>query len=159
MYLMTLLHTKNGSTANTALFYQNKFRQLVNIHCRVFPITVDTISTCMLILKLIRSTIVLLDKLTQCACAGTLQQVCYQTGCKHKKTTQLQKIVVKKDYKTTLHLLLDYVTDVGHSSILSSLQFFCSRVVFLCFYPCLVSVLFTGPSLLTCCMVHFHKKI
>ena len=45
----------------------------------------------------------------------------------------------------------------SYEMIHSSLpQFFCSMVVFLCYYPCLVSLLFTGPSLL---VVKFHKKI
>ena len=42
----------------------------------VFPISVDDIDTCMLILKLIRSTTVLLDKLSENARAGTLERVC-----------------------------------------------------------------------------------
>ena len=46
-------------------------------------------------------------------------------------------------------------TDGEQPSSLSLTGFFCSRVVFLCFHPCLVSVLFTGPSLL---VVNIYRK-
>ena len=56
--------------------------------------------------------------------------------------------MVKKDWKTTLLLLSNYATDVEFSSSLSLPWLFCSRTVFLCFHPFLVSVLFIGSSLL-----------
>ena len=83
MQLMTVLHTPNDScTANDASFYKNKFD--------VFLITVDAMNTCMVILQLIRSTTVLLDKLREYACAGTLQQVCCQAA--HKRNINKQEL-------------------------------------------------------------------
>ena len=64
--------------------------------------------------------------------------------------------MVKKDWKTTLHLLHGQPTEVEYSSSLSLPQPFCSRIVFLCFHLFLVSVLFTGPSLI---VVNFYRKV
>ena len=64
--------------------------------------------------------------------------------------------MVKKDWKTTLFLLSEYATEVEQSSCLSFSQLFCSRIAFLCFHFCLVSVRFKGPSLL---VVNFHGKV
>ena len=67
-----------------------------------------------------------------------------------------RKVVVKKDWKTTTVLLLpDCATHIEESSSPSLPRFFCSRIVFLCYHPCLVSVLFTGPSLL---VVNLYRK-
>ena len=57
--------------------YVMTYKLLQSIRCSVFPITVDVIDTCMLILKLIRSSTILLDKLSEHACASTLQWVWY----------------------------------------------------------------------------------
>ena len=78
-----LYYTLNdGFTANDVSFYKNKFGYLLYTHYSVFPITVDTINTCMLILKLIRSSTVLPDKLSKWVCAHALQQVCCQAAKK-----------------------------------------------------------------------------
>ena len=66
-----------------------------------------------------------------------------------------RKVVVKKDWKNTLHLLHIQATEVDQSSRLSLRRLSCSRIVFLCFHPFFVSVHFTGPSLLT---LNFTKK-
>ena len=78
----------NGFTANNASFYKNKFGNLLNTRCSVFPIRVDAIHVYahMLIFKLIRSTNVLLDKLSKYACTGTLQRICCQTAKKKEHT-------------------------------------------------------------------------
>ena len=59
--------------------------------------------------------------------------------------------------KTTRRLLYNSGTDAHEvqSSSLSLPWSFCSRVVFLCFHQCLVSVLFKGLSLL---VEHFKRK-
>ena len=54
-----------------------------------------------------------------------------------------------------LHDLI-FATEVEQSSSVSLLRLFCSKVVFLCFHPFLVSVLFSGPSLLA---LNFYRKI
>ena len=58
-----------------------------------------------------------------------------------KKTILLQKIVLKKDWKTTLHPLHSQATEAEYSSSLSLPRFFSHRIVFLCFYHWLVCVL------------------
>ena len=104
-----------------------------------------------------------MQKVTTCTCRDRPGK-CTQTRQerKHKKTTILQKNHGKKNYMytTTLHvqyfgcLTQLYATDIEQSCFYSS-QFFCRRVVFLCFHSCFVSVLFTGPSLL---VVNFYTN-
>ena len=53
--------------------------------------------------------------------------------------------------RKTRRLLYISGTDVELSSSISLPQFVCSRLVFWCFHPCLVSVLFTDPSLFVVC--------
>ena len=65
------------------------------------------------------------------------------------------KMVEKKGKKTTLHLLPDYATYVEQSSCLCFPPFFHSTVVFLCFHPCLVFLLFIDPSIH---VVNFQRK-
>ena len=68
-----------------------------------------------------------------------------------------RKVVVKKDWKTTLLLLPDiiFATEVEWSSSLSLPWLFCSRIVFLSFHSFLVSVLFSCPFLLA---LNFYGK-
>ena len=61
-----------------------------------------------------------------------------------------RKVVVKKDWMTILLQLPDliFATKLEKSSSLSLPRLFYSRIVFSCFLPFLVFVLFSGPSLL-----------
>ena len=69
-------------------------------------ITVDVISTCTLILALIRSTTVLLDKLNEYACTGTLQRVCCQAGC---RITMFKTMTVYDILKHAIYTMAVYV--------------------------------------------------
>ena len=64
----------NGFTAHDALFYKNKIGQLL-IHIAVSFRLQWTLNTCTLVLKLIRSSTVLLDKLRESAHVGAVQRV------------------------------------------------------------------------------------
>ena len=59
-----------------------------------------------------------------------------------------RRVVVKKDWNTTIHLLPDYATEVKWSISVCLPRLFCSRIVFLhvCFHPLLVSVLLFRPT-------------
>ena len=74
---------------------------------------------------------------------------------KDKKTTLLQKNYGRErleDYSTSVAYLGNRSRAVFQSFFAT---IFCSRVVFLCFHSCLVSVRFTGPSLL---VVNFYRN-
>ena len=78
-----------------------------------------------------------------------LEKVQKQGSDQNTRTlTCYTKIMVKKDWTTAQHLLSDYATDVDLSSCLYLPWVNYTRVALLCFHPCLVSVLFTVPSLL-----------
>ena len=75
------------------------------------------------------------------------------TVIQHYSTSTL--LYTTDQQQTNLQLLSDCITDVKQSSILPLPQFFSSWVVFLCFHPQLVSLLFTGPCPL---VLNVHKK-
>ena len=52
---------------------------------KISHVTADTMDTCTLMIKLVRSTTVHFDKLSEYACTGTLQQVSCQAAKKQYK--------------------------------------------------------------------------
>ena len=80
-----------------------------------------------------------------------------KAGMKAQEDYPTMKNGGKKDLKTTLHLLHITVScnrrRVAFLSLSSTI--FHSRVAFLCFHPCLVSLCFTGPPLL---VVNSYRK-
>ena len=86
-----------------------------------------------------------------------LKKVQNQGRDENTRLSCYRKVVVKKDWKTTLLLLPDllFATEIEYSSSLTLPRLLCSRIALLYFHPFLVSVLFSGPSLLA---LHFYKK-
>ena len=84
----TTTHQMTALLPTTHCFIRTNLANYSTLYtlCSVFPITVDTIDKCTLILKLIiRNTIALLDKLSEYAHAGALQWFCCQVAKKIHK--------------------------------------------------------------------------
>ena len=73
-YLKSIIHSKQSLYVNDVQFYKKKLGQLHALfaRCNALLITVDATKTSMLIVKLIRSTTAILDKLSKYAHAGSL---------------------------------------------------------------------------------------
>ena len=77
--------------------------------------------------------------------------VCMYVLCSRWKTIGSLSIAFKGNFVLGVK---DFLRKLS-TSILYVPRFFCSKIVLLCFHPCLVSTLFTGLSLL---VVNFYRK-